>query len=68
MRSRKTVEELRSKRLRGTAYKANANRSTRVLTLRHDDFIERSNHSDTSADEFDRIDLLACLFGSHKIK
>jgi len=68
MKSRKKLKELRFKRQRGTVYKANTNGSTHLFALRHGNFVNRPKHPDTSTNEFDRIDLLACLFGSNKIE
>ena len=68
MKSRKNLAELKSKRQRGTAYKANANGPTHLFELRHGNFVKGPKHPDILTNEFDRIDLLACLFGSNKIE
>ncbi len=66
MRSQKKLRGLEFKRHRGTAYKANANGPTHLFELRHGNFVKGPKHPDILTNEFDRIDLLACLFGSKK--
>jgi len=66
MRSQKKLRGLEFKRHRGTTCKANTNGCAHVFALRRSDFARRPKHPDISTNEFDQIDLLACLFGGKK--
>lgn len=67
MRSENKLEELRFKKYPRTAFKAKRNNSADVSALRHFSLVKKPQRHGTSSNEFDRIDLLACFFGSGKI-
>jgi hypothetical protein len=68
MRSRKKLNVLRSKKSRRIAYKATGYSPTYMSAPTHINIIRKPKQRAAITTDFDRIDLLACLFASYKIE